>query len=77
MEKPFQISLEGLVTMGRRLYLLEDKTLKDEVLRKAHKSRFATHPKSTKIYRDLNGYYWWPDMKREIAEFVSNYRICQ
>jgi hypothetical protein len=57
--------------------LPEDKTLKDEVLREAHESRFATHPESTKMYTNLKEYYWWPNMKREIAEFVSNYGICQ
>jgi len=54
--------------------LHEDKTLKDE---EAHKSRFATHLGSTKIYRDLKEYYSWPNMKREIVEFVSNCGICQ
>jgi hypothetical protein len=73
----FQMLYDGLIAMGRRIYLLEDKTLKDEVLREAHESRFATHPGSTKMYRDLKEYYWWPNMKRELAEFVSSYGICQ
>jgi hypothetical protein len=68
---------DGLIAMGRRIYLPEDKTLKDEVLRETHESRFATHPGSTKMYRDLKEYYWWPNMKREIATFVSNCGICQ
>jgi len=67
----------GLIAIGRRIYLLKDKTLKDEVLREAHESRFATHPGSTKIYRDLKESYWWPNIKREIAEFVSNCGIYQ
>jgi hypothetical protein len=29
------------------------------------------------MYRDLKEYYWWPNMKKEIAEFMSNYEICQ
>ena len=29
------------------------------------------------MYRDLKEYYWWPNMKREIAEIVSNCGICQ
>jgi hypothetical protein len=29
------------------------------------------------MYRDLKEYYWWPNMKREISEFVSNYEVCQ
>ena len=65
------------IAMGRQIYLPEDKTLKDEVLREAHESQFATHLGSTKMYRDLKEYYWWPNMKREIAEFMSNCGICQ
>jgi len=77
IETSFQMLSDGLIAMGRRIYLPEDKTLKDEVLREAHESRFATHPGSTKMYRDLKEYYWWPNMKREIATFVSNCGICQ
>jgi len=73
----FQMLSDGLIAMGRRIYLPEDKTLKAEVLREAHESQFATHPGSTKMYRDLKVYYWWPNMKRKIVEFVSNCRICQ
>jgi len=29
------------------------------------------------MYKDLKEYYWWPNMKREIAEIVSNCGICQ
>jgi hypothetical protein len=29
------------------------------------------------MYRDLKGYYWWPNIKREITEFVLNYGVCQ
>jgi hypothetical protein len=65
------------IAMGRQIYLPEDKTLKDEVLREAHESQFATHLGSTKMYRDLKEYYWWPNMKREITEFMSNCGICQ
>jgi hypothetical protein len=57
--------------------LPEDNIFKDEVLGEAHESRFTTHPGSTKMYRDLKENYWWPNMKREIAEFVSNCGICQ
>jgi hypothetical protein len=77
METSFQMLSDELIAMGRQIYLPEDKTLKDEVLREAYEYRFATHLGSTKMYRDLKEYYWWPNMKREIIEFVSNYGICQ
>jgi hypothetical protein len=77
IETSFQMLSDGLIAIGRRIYLPEDKILKDEVLREAHESRFTTHPGSIKMYGDLKENYWWPNMKREIAEFVSNCGICQ
>jgi hypothetical protein len=56
IETSFQMLSDGLIAMGRRIYLPEDKILKDEILREAHESRFGTHPGSTKMYRDLKEY---------------------
>lgn len=47
VERPFQILKEGMVMMGRQMYLLEEKTLKEKVLREAHESIFVVHPGST------------------------------
>jgi len=63
--------------MGKRVYLPNNKLLKEEILKEAHESRFTTHPGSTKMYQDLKEYYWWPNIKKEIAEYVSRCGICQ
>jgi len=42
-----------------------------------HESWLTVHPGSTKMFIDLKQYYWWPRMKKEIAEFVAKYTICQ
>ena len=39
-------------------------------LDEAHRSVFAMHPGNNKMYRDLKQNYWWPKMKKEIAEYV-------
>jgi hypothetical protein len=38
VETTFQMLSDGLIVVGRRIYLHDDKTLKDEVLREAHES---------------------------------------
>jgi hypothetical protein len=76
-ETPFQVLNDGMVVMGRRMYLPGDKVLKEEVLKEAHESRFTVHPGSTKMYRDLREFYWWPKMKKEIAEYVTGCSVCQ
>ena len=51
--------------------------LKKEIMEEAHSSAYAAHPGSTKMYRTLKDYYyWWPNLKREIAAFVSRCLIC-
>nr|GEX26371.1 hypothetical protein [Tanacetum cinerariifolium] len=40
-------------------------------IQKAHKSKYSVHPEADKMYHDLRDRYWWPRMKRDIAEYVS------
>jgi hypothetical protein len=49
--------------MGRKIYLLNDKALKNEILKETRESRFTIHPRTTKMYRYLKEYYWWPNIK--------------
>ena len=51
--------------------------LKKRVLDEAHRSMFAMHPGNNKMYRDLKQTYWWPKMKKGIAEYVSKCLQCQ
>jgi hypothetical protein len=64
------------VVIGRPVYLLDDKNLNGEVLSEAYKSKLVVYSSSTKMYRDLKEFYWWPKMKREIAEYVAKYGVC-
>ena len=54
-----------------RLYVPNDSGLKKELLKESHDSTLTTHPRSTKMYRDLKLYYWWSGMKKDIAEYVA------
>lgn len=46
-----------MIIMERRIYFPKDKIFKNKVLKEAHESRFAAHPGSTKMYKDLKDYY--------------------
>jgi hypothetical protein len=65
---------DEMVATGRQLYLLDDRDSKGEVIGKAHESKLMVHPGSTKMYRDLKEFYWWSNMKREIAEYCGMYQ---
>ncbi|GJV10127.1 reverse transcriptase domain-containing protein [Tanacetum coccineum] len=42
----------------------------------SHKSKYSIHPRSDKMYQDLKKLYWWPNMKAEIATYVSKCLTC-
>ncbi|GJZ01184.1 putative reverse transcriptase domain-containing protein [Tanacetum coccineum] len=62
----------------RTLYYLDQiwVTLKGEVrtpiMDEAHKSKYSVHLGADKMYYDLRDRYWWPGMKKDIA----NYGFC-
>ncbi|GJT12910.1 hypothetical protein Tco_0859952 [Tanacetum coccineum] len=43
----------------------------------SHKSKYSIHPGSDKMYQDLKKLYWWPNMKAEIATYVSKCLTCK
>ncbi|KAL0532570.1 hypothetical protein IC582_031294 [Cucumis melo] len=73
----FSISSDGGLLFEKRLCVPSDSAVKTELLSEAHSSPFSMHPGSTKMYQDLKRVYWWRNMKREVAEFVSRCLVCQ
>ncbi|GJR86352.1 putative reverse transcriptase domain-containing protein [Tanacetum coccineum] len=46
------------------------------IMDEAHKSKYSVHPGVDKMYYDLKDRYWWPGMKKDIAEYVSKCLTC-
>jgi len=74
---PFQIMENGLLMIGNWICIPKNSMLKKEILEGAHIFCFTAHPESIKMYIDLKKYYWWPNIKREMVEFVARCVICQ
>ena len=68
---------DGMLMQGNRMYVPNDAELKRAILDEAHISAYAMHPGSTKMYHTIRPFYYWPGMKREIAEYVSRCIVCQ
>jgi hypothetical protein len=73
----FHQDSKGLLWFEDRLVVPKNKNLKKKILDEAHLSKFSMDPGSTKMYHDLKPLYWWTRMKREIAQYVSEYDTCQ
>nr|GFB39079.1 reverse transcriptase domain-containing protein [Tanacetum cinerariifolium] len=46
------------------------------IMHESHKSKYSIHLGSDKMYQDLKKLYWWPNMKAEIATYVSKCLTC-
>nr|GFB52585.1 putative reverse transcriptase domain-containing protein [Tanacetum cinerariifolium] len=50
--------------------------LQTVIIHESHKSKYSIHPGSDKMYQDMKKLYWWPDMKADIATYVSKCLAC-
>ncbi|GJR28492.1 hypothetical protein Tco_1104724 [Tanacetum coccineum] len=46
------------------------------IIDEAHKLKYSVHPGADKRYYDFRDRYWWPGMKKDIAEYVSKCLTC-
>ncbi|GJU35070.1 putative reverse transcriptase domain-containing protein [Tanacetum coccineum] len=47
------------------------RTKKTVIMYESYKSKYSIHPGSDKMYQDMKKLYWWPNMKANIATYVS------
>nr|GEU52699.1 putative reverse transcriptase domain-containing protein [Tanacetum cinerariifolium] len=50
--------------------------LRPLIMRKSHKLKYSVHPGSDKMYQDMKKLYWWPNIKADIATYVSKCLTC-
>ncbi|GKA51961.1 putative reverse transcriptase domain-containing protein [Tanacetum coccineum] len=50
--------------------------LRSVIMHESHKSKYYIHPGSKKMYQDMKKLYWWPNMKPNIATYVSKCLTC-
>ncbi|GJU69544.1 putative reverse transcriptase domain-containing protein [Tanacetum coccineum] len=46
------------------------------IMHESHKSKYSIHPGSDEMYQDMKKLYWWPNMKADIATYVSKCLTC-
>nr|GFC57085.1 retrotransposon protein, putative, Ty3-gypsy subclass [Tanacetum cinerariifolium] len=67
----FEICSNGIRYHDKRIWLPLHEGLRKLIMHESHKSKYSIHPGSTKMYQHLRKLYWWPNMKADIATYVS------
>ncbi|GJW82805.1 putative reverse transcriptase domain-containing protein [Tanacetum coccineum] len=67
---------DGTLCLNDRSWLPCYGDLRTVIMHESHKSKYSIYPGSEKMYQDMKKLYWWPNMKANIATYVSKCLTC-
>ncbi|GJY38590.1 putative reverse transcriptase domain-containing protein [Tanacetum coccineum] len=67
---------DGTLCVNNRSWLPCFGDLRTLIMHESHKSKYSVHSGSDKMYQDMNKLYWWPNIKADIATYVSKCLTC-
>nr|GEX57818.1 putative reverse transcriptase domain-containing protein [Tanacetum cinerariifolium] len=68
--------LDKMLCLNNRIWISCFGELRALIMHESHKSKYSIHRGLDKMYQDLKMLYWWPNMKAEIATYVSKCLTC-
>ncbi|GJT29687.1 putative reverse transcriptase domain-containing protein [Tanacetum coccineum] len=76
LETHFEQRNDGGIYFLGRIWIPSVGGVRKLIMDEAHTSRYSIQPGADKMYHDLRDLYWWPGMKRDVAEYVSKCLTC-
>ncbi|GJX72460.1 putative reverse transcriptase domain-containing protein [Tanacetum coccineum] len=67
---------DGTLCLNGRSWLPCYGDLRTMIMHESYKSKYSIHLGSEKMYQDMKKLYWWPNMKANIATYVSKCLTC-
>nr|GEW18434.1 putative reverse transcriptase domain-containing protein [Tanacetum cinerariifolium] len=67
---------DGTLCLNDRSWLSCYGDLRSVIMHESHKSKYYVHPGSDRMYQDMKKLYWCPNMKANIATYVSKCLTC-
>jgi len=61
---------DGVVYMEERIYVLNNKKIKKEILKENHDSADMGHPEQHRILELIKRTYWWPGLKKDVKKYI-------
>ncbi|GJS28932.1 reverse transcriptase domain-containing protein [Tanacetum coccineum] len=76
LDEMIELKNDGALYYLDRIWVPLKGDVRTLIMDEAHKSKYSVHPRADKMYYDLRDSYWWPRMKKDIAEYVSRCLTC-
>ncbi|GJT43634.1 putative reverse transcriptase domain-containing protein [Tanacetum coccineum] len=67
---------DGTLCLHDRSWLPCYRDLRSVIMHESYKSKYSIHPDSEKMYQDMKKLYWRPNMKANIATYVTKCLTC-
>ncbi|GKA76594.1 putative reverse transcriptase domain-containing protein [Tanacetum coccineum] len=76
LDEMIELRSDGTLYYLDRIWVPMKGEVRTLIMDEAHKSKYSVHLRVDKMYHDLRDRYWWPRIKKDIAEYVSKCLTC-
>jgi len=68
---------DRVVYIEGRIYILNNKKIREEILKENHNSVDVGHLEQHRMLELLKRMYWWPELKEDVKKYVQGCFNCQ
>eukprot|EP00253_Pinus_taeda_P019019 PITA_19019 len=76
-QQEYELDDAGRIYFKKRLYVPNQSKIKNLIMDEFHVSHYASHPGYQKMITAIRKEYFWPGMKKNIVEYLSQCLECQ